>query len=304
MRRRLVLSICTALGVFASAWLISRAAGVPPIRMLVHHGIDYSPAPTGRHITLGGIEFLEVSSGCFLMGSHPEDGGESVTEWVCRLLGLDSGRQSIRGEEYPPHWVEFRNAYWIARTEVSEERFSAWARLDEPEGSRTEAQRPVVMVSWQEAKEHCWRIAEKTGFCVRLPSESEWECACRASRELSASLSASVIREQSWTRRNSGGQLHAVASLSPNDWGLFDSCGNVWEWCEDTFHPSYWGAPCDGGPRTEPRDPPVNRVAKVARGGCALSPASVRLVTIRGSAPADKRLSMFGFRPAFSLRCR
>jgi formylglycine-generating enzyme required for sulfatase activity len=104
---------------------------------------------------------------------------------------------------------------------------------------------PVERVSWNDAKEFVRRLSEKTGKRYRLPSEAEWEYACRAGgpdRYCGSGDAGSVA----WFGQNSGGRTHRVAQKRPNAFGLYDMSGNVWEWTEDCWNSSYEGAPSNG----------------------------------------------------------
>ena len=117
--------------------------------------------------------------------------------------------------------------------------------------------RPIEIVSWYEAVEFCDRLSNATGNLYRLPSEAEWEYACRA--ETTTPFHTGDTLAVEWTNYKGDliygdgvpgeyrHQTTAVGQLgSVNAWGLADMHGNVWEWCLDTWHPSYDGAPTDG----------------------------------------------------------
>jgi len=101
---------------------------------------------------------------------------------------------------------------------------------------------PAIMVSWYGAKAFC----EWMGG--RLPSEAEWEYACRADSKTAWCFgdNESTVGEYAWYNKNSGSKTHEVGKKKPNDWGLYDMHGNVCEWCEDVWHKNYNGAPNDG----------------------------------------------------------
>jgi formylglycine-generating enzyme required for sulfatase activity len=124
---------------------------------------------------------------------------------------------------------------------------------DKPDAAR----RPVERVSWEEAQEFCARLAKKTGRAYRLPTEAEWEYACRAGTATPFAFGETVTPEivnydgsRPYAEAPKGedrGETIPVGSLGvANAWGLFDMHGNVWEWCEDVWHENYNGAPDDG----------------------------------------------------------
>lgn len=104
---------------------------------------------------------------------------------------------------------------------------------------------PVIYVSWYEAKEFCARLFQASGRNYRLPSEAEWEYACRAGAITKYDFGDEITPDKA-NYNNSIGHITPVGKYSPNAFGLYDMHGNVWEWCEDTYHDSYEGAPNDG----------------------------------------------------------
>jgi len=109
-------------------------------------------------------------------------------------------------------------------------------------------QHPVLCVSWNDAKAYAQWLAEQTGKPYRLPSEAEWEYACRAGTTTAYSFGddANQLGNYAWYGENSGSQTHPVGEKKSNAFGLYDMHGNVWEWLEDVWHENYQGAPVDG----------------------------------------------------------
>jgi len=108
------------------------------------------------------------------------------------------------------------------------------------------ATNPVDSVSWNDCQKFVAKLSEKLpGKIFRLPTEAEWEYACRAGShtEYSFGDSETALMEFAWDRVNSGARTHPVGGKAPNAWGLYDMQGNVWEWCQDLWHPSYSEAP-------------------------------------------------------------
>jgi len=131
---------------------------------------------------------------------------------------------------------------------------------------------------------------------IRLPSESEWECACRAGSddEFTFGDDEERLSEYAWFGEDLESGAQAVWTKRPNRWGLFELHGNVWEWCEDTWHDSYDDAPTDGTPWVDGGSP-----LRVGRGGCWIGPAEFSRSAHRfGGTPAD-RVGFVGFRLAF-----
>jgi formylglycine-generating enzyme required for sulfatase activity len=174
---------------------------------------------------------------------------------------------------------------------------------------------PVEGVSWNEAVKFCRKLSQMTGRKYRLPSEAEWEYACRAGTSgpyagnldemawygnnagrqyIDADAIWRTTDESNYKTRivNNGNQTHPVGSKQPNSFGLFDMHGNVWEWCEDWYHNTYAGAPTDGsawlsGGRQEYR---------MLRGGSWGSGPSLLRSAYRVRDGPDRRFIIVGFR--------
>jgi formylglycine-generating enzyme required for sulfatase activity len=101
------------------------------------------------------------------------------------------------------------------------------------------SQLPVERVSWNDAVEFCRKLSDEEGVEYRLPTEAEWEYACRAGTTTAYSFGNDVAQlgEYAWYADNSENTSHAVGEKKPNAWGLYDMHGNVWEWCQDWFGP-------------------------------------------------------------------
>jgi len=194
----------------------------------------------GNGITL---EMVAIPGGTFLMGS-PE--GE--------LERMES--------ESPQHLVTVK-PFFLGKFPITQAQWEAVAGFPKvnidlkPKPSRFEgAKRPVEQVSWYEAMEFCARLSQQTGRVYRLPSEAEWEYACRASTttpfHFGETISTDVANYAGNYTYGSGSkeiyrvQTTEVGSFPPNAFGLSDMHGNVWEWCADHWHESYQGAPNDG----------------------------------------------------------
>lgn len=121
---------------------------------------------------------------------------------------------------------------------------------------------PVENVSWNDAVEFCKRLSLHTGKQYRLPSESEWEYACRSGTTTAYSFGDSITPGQANFNENVG-QTTPVGKYPPNKFGLHDMHGNVWEWCQDIWHENYKGAPTNGSAWVTDRDDKV----RVMRGG-------------------------------------
>jgi eukaryotic-like serine/threonine-protein kinase len=133
------------------------------------------------------------------------------------------------------------------------------------QGFADSPKRPVEQVTWNEARAFCTALSTMTGHTFTLPSEAQWEYACRAESITHYCFGDddSILRNYAWTNVNSGDHTNEVGKKTPNKWGLFDMHGNVLEWCLDSFHDSYTGAPDNGSAW----DPETGDICHVDRGG-------------------------------------
>jgi len=119
----------------------------------------------------------------------------------------------------------------------------------------------VERVSWFEAMEFCRRLSRRTGRHYTLPSEAQWEYACRAGTTTPFAFGSVLSKRQANVRSS---ETTRVGSFPANAWGLHDMHGNVWEWCADAWHPDYVGAPNDGRPWI---DLDAEQALRLLRGG-------------------------------------
>jgi len=231
----------------------------PPARLILKYGFPPAGGPTGRRMTIEGIEFIELSSGYFRMGSH---------------------RRCTRGD-----LLEVEHGFWIAKTEVTAEQYAAFRpRRMAPAKLRSTAQ-PVAAGQY-DATEFCEWLTGRAEGEVRLPFETEWEFACQAGSapRSSREVDASMICSQAWCNYEVPESM-PVATKDPNNWGIHDMLGNVWEWCHEemTFFP--------GKVRpNEPKWAPFRGGGwKTPKGYCR---ATTRNGSVRGAVREDR-----GFRP-------
>ncbi|MBN2132304.1 MAG: SUMF1/EgtB/PvdO family nonheme iron enzyme [Sedimentisphaerales bacterium] len=152
---------------------------------------------------------------------------------------------------------------------------------------------PVESVSWHDAREFCERLSQKTGRDYTLPSEAQWEYACRAGSTARYCFGddESLLEDYAWYGKNSERTTHPVGKKKPNDWGLYDMHGNVWEWCLDRWDEDYKNAPDDG--RVRESDEGSGRVF---RGGSWLDPAEFCRCSYRLGHHPGIRIVILGFR--------
>ncbi|MFH1944020.1 MAG: SUMF1/EgtB/PvdO family nonheme iron enzyme [Acidobacteriota bacterium] len=154
-----------------------------------------------------GMEFAWIPSGEFRMG------------W-------DAGKD----QEKPVHIVAL-DGYWMGRTEVTQGQWREFMPSN-PSYFREGIDYPVESVSWNDVQEFIRRMNYRTGLKFRLPTEAEWEYACRAGLTEERN---GMLNDIAWFRENSDGRMHPVKQMRPNAWGLYDMLGNVSEWCEDWY---------------------------------------------------------------------
>jgi formylglycine-generating enzyme required for sulfatase activity len=166
------------------------------------------------------LEMVKIPAGSFTMGSDEYDG------------------------EKPKHQVKLQEFY-LGKYPVTQEQYQAVMGKN-PSNFKDDLKNPVEQVSWNEAKEFCKKLNQLiVGKDFRLPTEAEWEYACRAGTQTRYYFGddAAKLGDYGWYDENSGSKTHPVGQKKPNDWGLYDMSGNVWEWCEDPYHDSYANKP-------------------------------------------------------------
>ena len=214
--------------------------------------------------------------------------------------------------ERPQHQVTIK-PFLLGKYPINQAQWAAVAKLPKiqydlkPDPSHFKGKNlPVENVSWNDAVEFCVRLSQKTGRSYRLPSEAEWEYACRAGTTTPFHFGDTVTPDLvNYRGNNSYGSAPkgiyretttAVGSFPPNSFGLYDMHGNVWEWCQDIYHDNYNGAPIDGSAWESGGD----NKNRVRRGGSWSS----NVVDCRGAyrhwLSADIRNWFFGFRVALA----
>jgi formylglycine-generating enzyme required for sulfatase activity len=187
--------------------------------------------------------------------------------------------------------VSFAAPFFLARTEVPSGVYERVMRKQLAQsGSRL---LPATQVSWSDADDFARAVR------LRLPSEAEWEYACRAGTTTPywSGDQDGTLTKAGWTKANSGSAAHAVAEIGmSNEFGLFDMHGNVWEWCEDTWHENYRKAPTDGSAWVD-----STSQERIVRGGSADKDAKAARSSYRNHRPIETRGLLLGFRAARSV---
>lgn len=187
--------------------------------------------------------------------TSPAQPDEIIRALVANMVRIPAGSFQMGSEEseneQPVHDVTL-DAFEMSATPVTQAQYEA-VMGDNPSGF-TGADRPVECVSWYDAMKFCDELSKRTGMQFTLPSEAQWEYACRAGSVTRFCFGdeEEELKDYAWFGGISGGETHPVALKKPNAWRLYDMHGNVLEWCRDTWHDSYEGAPTDGSAWEEP----------------------------------------------------
>ena len=204
-------------------------------------------------VVLGGLGMPLVlcPAGEFMMGSSisPEE--------VVQRYGGEAENLTF---EHPQHEVRITQPFYMGKYQVTQQECEAIVSKNPSnfKGKRN----PVERVSWGDAVAFCGKVSEQIGAEVTLPTEAQWEYACRAGSEEAWCFGSdkAQLDRYAWYDQNSGSKTHPVGEKKPNPWGLYDVHGNVWEWCLDGSR-SY-----SSSIATDPRGP--QRAFRVLRGGC------------------------------------
>lgn len=177
-----------------------------------------APAPNWSDPTTG-MEFVWIPPGCFQMGSTEGEATEQPVHKVC-----------LKG-------------FYLGKYEVTQRQFNKV--ISGHVGSYQGRSLPVDLVSWKDATLMAQELSVRSKATLRLPTEAEWEYACRAGGAHDTFCGAGTLGAIAWSSVAPGG-LHAVGDLRPNAWGVHDMSGNVREWTLDCWHDNYQAAPADG----------------------------------------------------------
>lgn len=225
------------------------------------------------------LELVWIKSGTFLMGS-PVD-------------------EPLRDKaEGPQTRVMLSKGYWLGKTEVTQGQYEAVMGTNPSHFKKVGIDAPVEQVSWIDAMEFCRTLTERErvegrlpkGYAFSLPTEAQWEYACRS--ETTGSFSGEPAT-MAWYDKNSNDTTHPVGTKQPNRWGLYDMSGNVLEWCLD------WYAAYPGGAVTDPIGP-KRGYYRMARGGSWRTDVGVERSAARSGGSPGRTDYTIGFRLALS----
>ena len=206
------------------------------------------PSPSFASFTNSiGMEFVRLPAGSFEMGSPDSD-------------------QDAPNSEKPVHKVTISKSFYMGRYEVTQSQWQVVMGKDNTIMSQEHSDYPVKSVSWKQVQGFIQKLNDlKDGYTYRLPTEAEWEYAARAGTKTRYSFGDddSQLGDYAWYNENADGQAHPVGQKKPNPWGLYDMHGNVWEWVQDWYLPSY---DAYVGEISDPKGPQTGKV-RAFRGG-------------------------------------
>jgi eukaryotic-like serine/threonine-protein kinase len=256
------------------------------------------PLEAGGFASSIGLDFVRIAPGRFVMGSPLGEGDE---------------------KEHPEHLVEITRAFALSTREVTRAQYRSVMGTD-PSLEPGSSDLPVTYVSWLDAVNFCnalstrekrppyYRVAGEgetsavtiirvDGRGYRLPTEAEWEYACRAGSTTRYPFGedGSRLDEFAWNQRNSEQKVHPVGMMKPNAWGLNDMIGNAWEWCQDGYDGAYY----EHSPVSDPQGPTAGD-GHVIRGGSVYDDVYCRSAG-RQSQPVEGRLDWLGIRVGVSV---
>ena len=241
------------------------------------NGATRNRAGETRSLDLGNgvsLTLVYIPGGTFWMGSKDDD-------------------PEAYDDEKPRHQVTLP-AFWMGETPVTQGQYQA-VMGSNPSRFQGDLDRPVEMVSWNDADRFCQELSRKLSQeIISLPSESQWEYACRGGTDTRYFFGddAAQLGNYAWYYGNSGNETHPVKQKKPNAWGLYDMHGNVWEWCADQWHDNYQGAPTDGSAWLSSDE----SKARLLRGGSWINAAKYCRSASRAPDTPDNRYNSLGFR--------
>ncbi len=239
------------------------------------------------------FEMIAVPGGTYLMGSPKDEKGRKDDEGPqhpVTIRPLWVGKCEVTWDEYDQYWKSKPEGNDPKPGEKSKD-VNAVTRptppyADETFGHGREGQ-PAICITHHAAMEYCYWLSRKTGKKYRLPTEAEWEWACRAGTTTAYSFGEDPAKlgEYAWFAGNSEEVTHKVAEKKPNPWGLYDMHGNVSEWCLDHYRKDYYSTfPLDRATVEPFLMPTDKRFPHVARGGAwSDQPVGCRSAARRGS---------------------
>jgi formylglycine-generating enzyme required for sulfatase activity len=233
-----------------------------------------------------GMKLILIPPGEFMMGSTQEEVDRLLKE--AKEKNYEQWYKDRLPSEGPQHRVRITKSFYLGVTEVTQEQYqrvvgtnpsefsAAGGGKDVVAGQDTK-RLPVEMVSWDEANEFCEKLSampreRATGRAYRLPTEAQWEYACRAGTTTKwfCGDDERALGDYAWYIANSDGRTHPVGEKKPTAWGLCDMHGNVWAWCQDWWEGDYYAK----SPADDPAGP-LGGSCRVIRGGSWFHPSGL-----------------------------
>jgi len=259
-----------------------------------------------------GMKFVLIPPGEFMMGSSPEEIAQALGS-----AGDDKLWQETINSEGPLHKVVLTKATYIGVHEVTQgqfehvmgrnpSRFGPMGVGKETIADLDTSSFPVEKVSWDEATRFCVKLVKVQGLsddkAYRLLTDAEWEFACRAgtTTEYWIGENEQERLQAAWLYENSSERTHAVGELKENPFGLYDVHGNVWEWVQDAWDPTFYGQ-LQGQLAVDPIKPSIAGVPHVTRGGCWSSSITSSRSTSRCPETAAYSGTLIGFRVSLAV---
>ena len=264
-----------------------------------------------------GMKLMLIPPGEFMMGSPKE----LIEEELKSARGDDKWCEDRLPGEGPRHAVRITRPFYLGTYLVTQEEyqrvmddnpsdFSAKGKNKDNVAGQDTKRFPVECVSWQDSNEFCSRLSEmpeekSAGWRYRLPSEAQWEHACRAGTTGTWFFSPvsdeggaeeNLLSDYAWFSDNSGARPHEVASKRANAWGLYDMHGNVWEWCQDWYDKDFYAKSAKDDPVGSP-----GGTDRVHRGGSWADPAGGCRSARRNHDAPERRGKYLGFRVCLML---
>lgn len=274
----------------------------------------------GRSLALGGfVALLAALASSPARSAEPDEDLELLKTFRQEFIELTPGQGKFPAEfkmgrangptdEQPPHTVKLARPFAIARYEVPQ---NLWQAVMGNNPSRWKGPRnSVELLSYHDAQSFCLKVTDRLRAAkligpkqiVRLPSEAEWEYAARAGTSTLYSFGddPAALDEHGWSTHNAAGNDPPVGSKKPNAWNLYDVHGYLWEWCEDSWHPNYQGAPPDASVWIDWKTKGAAEDQRVLRGGSWKDPRERLTSTARRPAAVDLKDDAVGLRCVLS----
>ncbi|MBI5723300.1 MAG: formylglycine-generating enzyme family protein [Planctomycetes bacterium] len=211
------------------------------------------------------------------------------------MMGSLESEKERNNDEGPQHEVAISKPFYMGVNEVTQEQYQQL--IGKNTSDFKGPSNPADNVSWDETVEFCNKLFQKTGMSVKLPTEAQWEYACRAGSKTRFGFGDEddKLDDYAWYGKNSGNKTHPVGQKQANAWGLYDIHGNVWEWCLDLWTDSYENA--------KNEDPEgSDKTYHVLRSGSWANSAGSSRSACRIRYSTDDRYQNVGFRVVVELK--